>query len=306
MSKKKSMYDTNVTNQLFKQSGIENTFSYLMYFNRLCELAISIFKWKDLPETCDERFLEACLMEKGYVLFFKDEIMGFLALPCTIGGTLSVYNIPKRRMAYANNGYQNYKTEADSVIIYNNMLRTNDYQMIEYYANRLWFIDQIIDVNVNAQKTPVLIEGDQKQKLTLKNLYQKYDGNQPFIFGDSSLGTQPLKAIATGAPYVGDKLYNLRTNIWQEALSYIGVPNVSIQKKERMLTDEVQSMNGGTISSRFSRLQARKQACDMINRMFDLNISVEVRAEVEGADINPPAKPDEKAPEGNPEGSEEE
>lgn len=283
--------DQNITNQLFKESNKDNIFSYILYFNRLCELAVSVFEWKDLPDTCDERFLETTLMCNGYSLFFKDEIMGFLNLPCTLEPQLSVYNVPLKRMAYASNGYQNRKDATDSVIIYNNELRTNDYLMIEYYARRLWFIDQIIDININAQKTPVLVEGDQKQRLTLKNLYQKYDGNQPFIFGDNGLGSQPLRAINTGAPFVADKLYQIRTDIWNEALTFIGISNIAIQKKERLISDEVQRNNAGTVNSRYSRLHARKQACKEINKMFGLNVSVAVREDLEGADVNPPEKP---------------
>lgn len=292
--RKKTLLDTNVTNSIFKETAKNNTYSYVNYFNRLCELAMSVFSWENLPDTCDERFLELSLLNKGYALFFKDEIMGYLVLPCMLGGVLDVYNIPIRRTAYAANGYQNDKTKDNSVIIYNNLIHSNDYLMIELYAKRLWFMDQIIDINVNAQKTPVLIIGDQKQRLTLKNLYQKYDGNAPFIFGDDSLGTQPIKAISTGAPLVADKLYQIRTDIWNEALTYIGVSNIQIQKKERLISDEVQRNNAGTINSRFSRLEARKQACEKINKMFDLNVSVSVREDIESANINPPEVPSDK------------
>lgn len=278
----------NTTNALYHTSASKNKISYLSYFEKLSELAMSVFKWENLPDTVNERFLELTLFEKGYALFFRDEIMGFLGLPCMIGGRWNVYNIPIDRTAYASNGYQNRKTESDSVIIYNNMLHTNDYVMIENYARRLWQLDQIIDINANAQKTPILIACDEKQRLTLKNLYAKYDGNQPFIFGDKSLTPGILQAISTGAPFVADKLYQLRTSIYNEALTYIGVSNIQIQKKERMITDEVAQQNGGTVSGRYSRLQARQSACDEINKMFGLNISVRVRENVEGSGENPP------------------
>lgn len=287
--KNKSIYAAgNVTNQIFTSSADKNKDSYLLYFDRLAELAISVFKWVNLPETCDERFLELTLAEKGYCLFFYDEIMSFLALPCMIGGRLNVYNIPIERRAYASNGYQNDKTEKDSVIIYNNQIHTNAWLMIENYAKRLWLLDQIIDINSNAQKTPVLLCGDEKQRLTLKNLYQKYDGNAPFIFGDNSLLDNTISCLKTDAPFVADKLYKLRTDIWNEALTYIGISNIAIQKKERLIKDEVERYNGGTVSSRFSRLAARKQACDRINRMFDLNVDVVVREDIEQANTNEP------------------
>lgn len=279
----------NTTNALFKASAAKNKISYLTYFERLISLAMSLFQWEGLPESCNERFLELTLTEKGYALFFQDEIMGYLTLPCMIGGRLDVYNIPIDRTAYASNGYNNRLNKNNSIIIYNNMLHTNDYAMLQNYASRLWQLDQIIDINANAQKTPILISCDEKQRLTLKNLYQKYDGNEPFIFGDKSLTDKILTAINTGAPFVADKLYQLRTNIWNEALTYIGIPNISIQKKERLITDEVQRMNAGAVSGRYSRLQARQQAADEINSMFNLNVSVHVRESTSEDDINPPA-----------------
>ena len=86
-----------------------------------------------------------------------------------------------------------------------------------------------------------------------------------------------LRAISTNAPYVADKLYQLKTQIWNEALTYLGISNLNIQKKERMITDEVQRNQGGTIASRYSRLEARREAVDKINRMFGTDISVDYR-----------------------------
>ena len=48
-----------------------------------------------------------------------------------------------------------------------------------------------------------------------------------------------------------------------------------------MITDEVNRLQGGTIASRYSRLQARRQACEEINRMFDLDIWVNYREDFE-------------------------
>ena len=118
--------------------------------------------------------------------------------------------------------------------------------------------------------------------LTLKNLYMKYDGNQPFIFGNKNdLNPNSIQAMATGAPYVADKLYELKQNIWNEVLTFLGVPNVQVTKKERLITDEVNRGLGGVFASRYSGLLSRQQACDQINDMFGLNLSVEYRNESE-------------------------
>lgn len=268
---------SNLSNEIFWDSAKRNKISYISYFDRLSELAISLFKWENLPETVDWRFLETALLYNGYALFFYDEVMGYLALQTMIGGRLDVYRIPIERVAYAANGYQNKKTSLDSVLIFDNLMHNNRCAKLAQYASDLYELDQIIMINARAQKTPILIIADEKQRLTLKNLYSKYEGNQPFIFGTTGLQTQPLQAISTGAPYIAGELYQLRTQIWNEALTYLGIPNVSQQKKERLITDEVARMNGGAIASRFSRLEARRQACEQINRMFGLSVDVDFR-----------------------------
>ena len=115
------------------------------------------------------------------------------------------------------------------------------------------------------------------QRLTLVNLYKEYEGNAPVIFGDKNLDINGLKVLKTDAPYVADKVHQLKTEIWNEALTYLGVSNINVQKKERMITDEVTRNMGGTYASRYSRLNARQEAADKINKMFGLNIEVEYR-----------------------------
>lgn len=265
---------------MFCESAYMNNRTYLQYYNRLTELAISMFEWKDLPDTVDARFIEMCLFADGMCVFFKDEDIGFLGLQCMIGGKLNVYRIPIDRHAYATNGYQKNLTEEDSVIIFNNYLHTNSMLDVEMFSKRLYNLDRAIDVNANAQKTPVLIQCDETQRLTMKNLYKQYEGNEPFIFGNKALDVNGLKVLNTGAPYVADKLYQLKTQIWNEALTYLGISNTNFVKKERMITDEVVRNQGGTIASRYSRLESRRQACDKINKMFGLNISVDYREDL--------------------------
>lgn len=266
-----------VRNRNFWESASMNNATFMQYFNRLTELSISMFDWKNLPDTVDARFLELALFGDGMSVFFYDDEIGFLCLRCMIGGTLNVYQIPTSRTAYASNGYNKPLNEQNSVIIFNNLLHTNSTLDVEQFSKRLYNLDRIIDVNANAQKTPVLISCDDTQRLTLKNLYMQYDGNAPVIYGDKNMRPDILQVIHTDAPYVADKIYTLKTQIWNEALTYLGISNINISKKERLITDEVTRNQGGTIASRYSRLEARKQACEQINAMFGLDISCEYR-----------------------------
>lgn len=260
---------------IFDESMVLNNLTYRQYLNRLTELAISMFEWKNLPDTVDARYLESHLFETGCMVYFKDEVIGDLCLDCIAQGRLDVYGNPLLRRAYSGyNNYQKLLKYNNSVIIWNNYLHGNSILDVEMFARRLYNIDRIIDVNANAQKTPVLLQGTEKQRLALLNLYKEYDGNTPFIFGDKNLDINSLKALSTNAPYVCDKLYQLKTQIWNEALTYLGISNINIQKKERLISDEVTRNQGGTIASRYSRLESRRQAVEKINEMFGTNIEV--------------------------------
>lgn len=263
---------------LFGESATVNNLTYMQYLNRLTELSVSMFEWKNLPPTVDARYLELHLFETGSMVYFDDDVIGNLCLDCLPSGRLDVYGNPVLRRAYSGyNNYQKLLKESNSVIIWNNYLHTNSILEVKMFARRLYNLDRIIDVNSNAQKTPVLIQGTEQQRLTLKNLYKEFDGNSPFIFGDKNLDLNSLKCIQTGAPYVCDKLYNLKQMYWNEALTFLGINNTGAQKRERMLAIESSQAQGGTISSRYSRLQSRREAVEKINAMFGTNIEVNYR-----------------------------
>lgn len=249
-----------------------NNFTWRQYYQRLMELSMVMFEWKNLPDTVDPRFMELTLFRNGNVIFFKDEVMGYLTLPSANYGKLDVYNVPIDRRAYASNGYQNNLDKDNSVIIWNNYLRSNSRLDVEMFAKRLYNIDRAIDINANAQKTPILILCDENERLTYLNLYKEYDGNAPVIKGNKGIDLNSFQVLKTDAPYVADKLFELKSQIWNEALTYLGISNVSSVKKERMLVDEVTRNLGGTVASRYSRLLARQNACNEINRMFGLDI----------------------------------
>ena len=275
----------------FDESLLMNNATYEQYFNRLMELSISMFEWKNLPSTCDVRYLELALFMNGSAVFFQDDVLeDYVALDVVCSGRLDVYGNPVLRRAYSRyNNYQKLLKGNNSVIIWNNFLRTNSVLDVKMFAKRLYNLDRIIDVNANAQKTPVLIKCDETQRLTMLNAYKEYDGNSPVIFGDKALNSNGLDVLSTGAPYVADKLYTLKTQIWNEALTYLGISNINVQKKERLITDEVTRNQGGTIASRYSRLESRREAVRKINDMFGLNIEVNYREDFQqvGEDNQP-------------------
>lgn len=261
----------------FWKAKILNDRIFTDYLYRLEELYISMFKWNNLPDTVDERFIELTLCEYGQILYFNDIILGDLCLTMMNGGPLNVYRIPIWRRAYANNGYQATRTQKDSVIIFNNFLHRPAMETIILYAQKLYEIDRTIQVNVNAQKTPVSILCNDEERLTYKNIYEQYEGNTPVILGNNNLDLKNVSVLNTNAPYVGDKLQILKRQIWNECLTFFGIENNNSEKKERLVTDETESNLAPVYAQRNVMLASRKQAAEQINKMFGTNISVEFR-----------------------------
>lgn len=273
MSKKGGMVPGNTRE--FWSAKKCNDWTFLQYYNRLVDLAISQFEWINLPPTCDRRFLELALFSDGMAVFFKDEVMGYLTLQCMTSGPLDVYRIPIYRRAYASNGYQMELNKENSVLIFNNSLHINSQLDVEMYAWRLYEIQRAIDTNVKLQKNPKIITCSESQRLTIINLFKQYDGNYPFIFADKQMDLSGLNSIDISAPYVADKLQVLKGLVWNEAMTYLGIGNTNDEKRERLNTLEVKSGMGDVEAQRYTRLMEREIARERINAMFPgLNLKV--------------------------------
>lgn len=272
----------------FVESAALNNTSYTLYYNRLFNIAVSLFDWMNLPDTVDGRFLETTLLREGAAVYFNDGVIGNLALRVSMNGPFDVYGIPVKRRGYGYNGVQ-YQglTNDNSVIIFNDYMHLPVDAELRYFAKRLYNLDRAIDVNCNAQKTPVLVMASENERLSLTNLYMQYDGNQQVVYTKDTFNPESIKVLKTDAPFNALQISDVKQRIWNEALTYLGVPNIAVTKKERMITDEVVRGQGGVVASKNSRLKARQDAVDKINQMFDTDI--EVVFNLDGVDCDIPS-----------------
>lgn len=261
--------------KLPSRSHIDDYYDYLNYavyqdyYYRLKNYALNMFEWHNLPDTVDERFLELCLYEYGYAVFFKNKYNGALmALNARISGQRNVYRIPIRRTAYGTNGFQQELTIDDSVLIFNNYLRAPTSLTIELFAKRLFECEQTIMINTKSQKFTTMFKCPESQRLTMQNLLAQWDGNQPFIFTEKGFDESTIDVINANSPYNLDKLDIHKNMIWNEAMTFLGIDNANTDKKERLVTDEVSANNGQVEASRYVMLNARNQAAKQISKMF--------------------------------------
>lgn len=264
-----------------------NDASYTAWLYKFLNVALSVYEWEGLPAGIDQRQLEIWLLTRGYAIFFYDPALiedtgkrapeGYAVLEGVAYGEWDLYNIPNERRVYAPQGFQKSLDETNSVIMFHNQLRTPEIFTYELYARRIAEIDRTIDVNVMAQKTAKVIRCDDAQRLTWKNLAMQYDGNVYTILADKSVDLKDLEVLDLTAPMVSLDLDVLKQRYIAEAFSFAGVESVPPEKRERLVQSEVTGAMGGTEALRFSRLCARQAACEQINELFGLDVSVRFR-----------------------------
>lgn len=262
---------------------IINDRTMIDYIDRLKMLSVSLFTWKgldDIAGTGASRFLELSLYEDGKGVFVKDDELGYMALKVNPSDKLNVYMLPVKVMCWSI-GYNKQYAFDDVVYIMNNELQKPTREFMELFAYRLYETERTIDINLQAQKTPILIEGDTKTILTLKNVYMQYSGNTPFIFGNKQFDiSNKLNVLKTDAPFVIDKLDVHKHQIFNDALTVLGIDNANTDKKERLITNEVESNEQLITYYLNCYYKTRKKACDDINKKFGLNISIELNKDI--------------------------
>lgn len=265
----------------FDSAGLNN-YSYLMYYNYLVNIAESRFKYDNLPETCDPRYLEQTLVRKGCAGFFYDGDVGLVTLPYVLVGQYNIYGYPTIVKGYSD--YNNLYLPGDKtnfVPIYNTYSQDNTTNICRYYALKLYEIDRTIDVNIGSQKTPILIVTEEKQRLTMENVYKQYKGNAPVITAKKGVfDPDSVQVLKTDAPFTSPAMYDLKSNIINEFLTRMGISNVTVNKKERLISDEVNRAQGGVFASRKVYLKPRQEAIDKVNRKFGTEITIEFDEEV--------------------------
>lgn len=266
-----------------KRLSLRDSHIFHDYYSRLKEIALSVFEWEGLPDTCNARFLEDTLFHNGAAVFVCDPEMSYLNMKVVPSAELNPYNEPVAFRAFST-GYDREFRADECVYIRNNYLDKSTESTIILYAEKLTEIDISATVNIKAQKTPVLIRCEEKMKTSLQAVYNQYENNAHVIFGHKSLQERPLEVLRTDAPFVADKLREEKRAVWNEALEFLGLnTNPSDKKKERLIISEVDANNEQIDIQAECMLLTRQDACRKINEMFGLNVSVKRRVHKEPA-----------------------
>ena len=263
-----------------------------------------MFEWVNLPKSMDARFLELCLFYNGQAALLKHPKYGFINTKASANGYVNIYGLPTKVNCFSYSYHSvrtrytgldprlsekqfEYQKNNECILVMNNEDRLPTNGSLSLFAWRLYNADRTCDVNIQAQKTPVMILADEKQRQTMINMYNQYHGNIPFIFGDKNLLTDgsSVEALKTDAPYIVDKISDYKKEIWNEALTYLGINNVARDKKERLTENESNENNELVNLNLQAMLIPRIRACREFNEKYgltgtDKEISVRVRSDL--------------------------
>lgn len=253
-----------------------NDLTYKTLYEKYKLICVNSFQWDNLPDGIQERHIENLLFDDGKAVFFKAPKMGYMCLRCDNAGELNVYGDPLRYRATGFNYYLTLNAD-DCVVIENNKLRLATAPFVTMYTNKLAEAERTMDVNIKSCKTPVIFACDDNDLLSFKRIFQQVDGNVPAIFADKGLNIDSITSYQTGVEFLGKELMDYSNTVENKLLTFLGLNNSPIDKKERSIVDEVNANNQLIESFADLQLEARKRACEAINNMYGLNISVKRR-----------------------------
>ena len=252
-----------------QKSQLTNLDTNRLYLRQMLALAENVFKYENLPDFIDVAYMNKCLLNKGAIAFFYEETLDtIVALPFVKYGSLDLYGRYNTIQVIGSNGYTRVLNKDEFVIMYDNYGKYPLYIDIIQYAWRLALYERICDVNIGQQRTPRIWQTSSDMEQTVKDLLNNIDGLTESVTSYKNLQVDKINAILQPAPYIADKVTDRKEKLWNEFLRLIGVANITVQKKERNIRDEILASQGGTIASRFQRYEPRKKAIDEINEKF--------------------------------------
>lgn len=279
--KNRSRNTTKPRNYNFLQTDVMNNRIYLYYIDLMTKLAMMRFRWIGLPPTCDERFLEWCLVTQGVatIAFPKKQKGIFYSTQAVTDGRLNVYNMPTRWRSYGNNGWNFFVDNSNGVLIYDNSTRYSIYEGIELYANELTHVRITKRLNRLHQQIPYILTGPQEKRQDMMNMFKDIATGEPAIIGVNEMQNIQVNSIDTQVKFLGEELSQEETNIWNQVFTMLGIENTTF-KAERMTEDEIRARKSPSMLIAMSSLTERRKAAEKLNERFGKYLTEEIKVEM--------------------------
>lgn len=295
----------NRNNQDVISADILNNFTFIDFFDRLKRVATSIFKWKNLPETMNERWLELCLFYKGMAGILKHDNYGIINTEASWSGNIDIYGLPTLVYCYSTSFFSEQRVRYDgkvsieelskiygiendnlkeAILVMNNIDMQPTFIAMELFAYRLYKVQRTIDINLDLIKKPFIIGCNEQDKLSMQKFMMDVENNQNMIFATADFDpSNSIKIFDLNVNNHIEELENEKRAILSEALTTLGVNSILVDKAERLISDEGKKDNEFINYNLQYYWKQRKEACEQFNKLFKPEKEIEV---VLNSDIN--------------------
>lgn len=247
-----------------------------IYYTYLQMLSLNMFKYKGLPDSIDVFYLEYILQTRGYVGFYEDDRLGLICTEITLGGQLNHYGLPTVYHTVSTSPLlKKTLKNSECVVMKNSPLYVGIFPYLNFFAKKLALTSRTMDQNLKMQWTPYIITGDKRMLNQFKTFMKKILQGVQTIFTSKGFRLEDVNVLQTNAPFIADELHGMKQAILRECMTLLGIENANMDKKERLVSDEVNANNQQVIASRNIWLSERKKAIELLNKKYDLNASVE-------------------------------
>lgn len=259
----------------------ENLREYNFYFKRYKRLIMSMFQWKNLPDGISSRFIEEKLFSNGLLIFFKCSLGFYVVTQATPIG-LNGYEEPVGYRAYTINGINEHVKPCDCVPIWNDMFIEPNVANVNFFAKRLSNIEKTIDVNLEQLKNPYIVSCPESQKNTVEQVFKQKTDGVPYIYVTDDFQNMIKTSVFNLDIKDNTKsLTDVKNAVMNEGLTFFGINNVNVLKRERLITGEAEQNDEQITINRDSMFKARKNAVEAINKKFGFNIEISLCSETE-------------------------
>lgn len=295
----------NRNNQDVISADILNNFTFIDFFDRLKRVATSIFKWKNLPETMNERWLELCLFYKGMAGILRHDNYGIINTEASWSGNIDIYGLPTLVYCYSTSFFSEQRVRYDgkvsieelskiygiqndnlkeAILVMNNIDMQPTFIAMELFAYRLYKVQRTIDINLDLIKKPFIIGCNEQDKLSMQKFMMDVENNQNMIFATADFDpSNSIKIFDLNVNNHIEELENEKRAILSEALTTLGVNSILVDKAERLISDEGKKDNEFINYNLQYYWKQRKEACEQFNKLFKPEKEIEV---VLNSDIN--------------------
>lgn len=247
-----------------------------IYYTYLQMLSLNMFKYKGLPDSIDVFYLEYILQTRGYVGFYEDDRLGLICTEITLGGQLNHYGLPTVYHTVSPSPLlKKTLKNSECVVMKNSPLYVGIFPYLNFFAKKLALTSRTMDQNLKMQWTPYIITGDKRMLNQFKTFMKKILQGVQTIFTSKGFRLEDVNVLQTNAPFIADELHGMKQAILRECMTLLGIENANMDKKERLVSDEVNANNQQVIASRNIWLSERKKAIELLNEKYGLNASIE-------------------------------